>query len=184
MTSVFFGFFCFFFKWILCWNDEWSRLWPFHCIHITVFNDASWFTLTDCCCCWVFMLHLPNVVYLYCCSKNALNGSKNVFCFVFLSGFWEMSSDDVNAFSTSHLLFLSWDVLWVHCVPSIIQSLFLSFCLSTLQWIKGMNKIFHQPLKIRAGFHRLKRIWTNVWWTRSWKNVFVILSLFHDKLRK
>lgn len=131
----FFCFFCFFFKWILCWNDEWSRLWPFHCIHITVFNDASWFTLTDCCCCWVFMLHLPNVVYLYCCSKNALNGSKNVFCFVFLSGFWEMSSDDVNAFSTSHLLFLSWDVLWVHCVPSIIQSLFLSFCLSTLQWI-------------------------------------------------
>lgn len=135
MTSVLFWGFLFFLKWILCWNDEWSRLWPFHCIHITVFNDASWFTLTDCCCCWVFMLHLPNVVYLYCCSKNALNGSKNVFCFVFLSGFWEMSSDDVNAFSTSHLLFLSWDVLWVHCVPSIIQSLFLSFCLSTLQWI-------------------------------------------------
>lgn len=76
--------FLFFFKWILCWNDEWSRLWPFHCIHITVFNDASWFTLTDCCCCEVFMLHLPNVVYLYCCSKNALNGYKNVFCFFFV----------------------------------------------------------------------------------------------------
>lgn len=63
---------------------RWNTLWPFHCVHTTVFNEASWSTAFTSLL-QTMLLHLRIVVCLCCCySKDFTTWWKCVCLFHYL----------------------------------------------------------------------------------------------------